>query len=432
MHLALAADKRADPFLAAAADAVAACVHCGFCNATCPTYKILGDERDGPRGRIYAMKEMLERDAAPEAALVPHLDRCLSCLSCRTTCPSGVDYARLIDLGRAAVAAQRRRSPAGFIRRALAVVMTRPALLRMAVVAGRLASRLPLPLPAMIKAALGVAANANPTRGSVEGNQVYRALGARRARAALLTGCAQRAVAPEINEATVRLLCRLGCEVEVVGDAACCGSLDHHLGHTTTAHRHAAQTIEALRRVHCERPFDYVVSNTTGCGAHLKDVGFQLQGSPHAENAATLAGLVRDVCEIVDALGMGEQPSKNQVVAYHAACTLQHGQRIKTLPRDLLSRAGFVVETPVDPHLCCGSAGTYNILQPALATRLGADKAGKLEALQPDVVATGNVGCILQLRGYLDVPVVHTVELLDWASGGPPPLALGNRDLGDA
>jgi len=433
MQVSLPPTRRLDPFFAAAETAFQACVHCGFCNATCPTYVLLGDERDGPRGRIYAMKDMLEGMDALEPSLVPHLDRCLSCLACRTTCPSGVDYARLIDLGRARVAEARRWTLQGLARRVLAAVMTQPALLRLAVIAGKAVSW--VPISGQAGAAARVARGANATRGAVDGSRVFRAIGPRRARVALLTGCVQRVVAPEINEATVRLLCRLGCEVVVLSDARCCGSLDHHLGHTARAHAFGARTLAAWYGEREKRGLDFIVSNTSGCGAHLKDIAFQLQGLavPGADHAAELGPLMRDIAEVVGTLGLPKVvPGRNLEVTYQSACTLQHGQRIRDLPSTLLHEAGFRVRSIKEDHLCCGSAGTYNIVQRDIAGRLGERKAHHIGLTSPNVVATGNVGCMLQLRNFVDVPVVHTVELLDWATGGPAPLSLDRRHARDA
>jgi glycolate oxidase iron-sulfur subunit len=432
MHLTLPEVRRTEPFLLAAKAAIGACVHCGFCNATCPTYTLLGDERDGPRGRIYAIKEMLESAAKPAPDLVPHLDRCLSCLSCRATCPSGVDYARLIDVARTEVAERRRWTRAGLLRRSLAALMTRPHLLRLAVIAGRLADQFRLPLPRVLLAAANIARQANPARGATDGQLVLAPEGARRARVALLLGCVQRAVAPEINEATVSLLRRLGCEVVVMGRATCCGSLDHHLGHEERARRLAGQLVETLRKAQQVAPFDHVVSNLSGCGAHLKDLAFHLQGIDATDDVGAIASRIRDVTEVVDALGFASTGPRGVRVAYHAACSLQHGQRVRETPERLLAAAGYEVMKPKEEHLCCGSAGTYNILQSDLGERLGARKADNLRRTGAEIVATGNVGCILQLRTQLDLPVVHTVELLDWASGGARPLALGPWHMGDA
>jgi glycolate oxidase iron-sulfur subunit len=427
MKVSLNPSREGDAFYAAAQSAFQSCVHCGFCNATCPTYVVLGDERDGPRGRIYAMQEMLETNAIP-TALVPHLDRCLSCLACKTTCPSGVDYRRLIDLGRTEVARSRRWSTDGLVRRALAVLMTRPTLFRLAIVIARTMAH--LPLTGRLGAATRIARQARPHRGPVDGTRVYPATGRKRARVALLTGCVQRAVAAEINEATVRLLCRMGCEVVTREDVRCCGSLDHHLGHEARAQAFATEAIAAWRTEQETNGLDFIVTNTSGCGAHLKDIGFHLQRAEgRGRDSTDLAGIVRDVSELVTELGLPERRIHQEIeVAYQSACTLRHGQGVVDLPQRLLSQVGFAVRDIKEDHLCCGSAGTYNILQPALADQLGKRKAHNITATGAGVVATGNVGCMLQLRGYVDMPVVHTVELLDWATGGPMPLALDARN----
>ena len=416
-----------DPDVAEADGILRKCVHCGFCTATCPTYVLLGDELDSPRGRIYLIKNMLETGNPPDARTVRHIDRCLSCLACMTTCPSGVNYMHLLDRARARIEAQFRR-PLGerWLRRTLALVLPRPALFRLALQAARLVRPLAGLAPGRMRGMLAMAPDKLPKASSLDRPQVHPAQGARRMRVALLTGCAQRVLDPAINAATVRLLTRLGCDVVVARGAGCCGALTHHMGREGEAKTSIRANVAAWTAELDGNGLDAVVINASGCGTTVKDYGHILAGDPvWAEPAKRIAELALDVTELVQRLDLpapGQpQPLK---VAYHAACSLQHGQKITALPKQLLQRAGFEVMDVPEGHLCCGSAGTYNLMQPELAGRLLERKAGNIKSLKPDVVAAGNIGCMVQLRGGLDVPVVHTVELLDWATGGPKPAAL--------
>ena len=416
-----------DPDVAEADGILRKCVHCGFCTATCPTYVLLGDELDSPRGRIYLIKNMLETGNPPDARTVRHIDRCLSCLACMTTCPSGVNYMHLLDRARARIEAQFRR-PLGerWLRRTLALVLPRPALFRLALQAARLVRPLAGLAPGRMRGMLAMAPDKLPKASSLDRPQVHPAQGARRMRVALLTGCAQRVLDPAINAATVRLLTRLGCDVVVARGAGCCGALTHHMGREGEAKTSIRANVAAWTAELDGDGLDAVVINASGCGTTIKDYGHILAGDPvWAEPAKRIAELALDVTELVQRLDLpapGQpQPLK---VAYHAACSLQHGQKITALPKQLLQRAGFEVMDVPEGHLCCGSAGTYNLMQPELAGRLLERKAGNIKSLKPDVVAAGNIGCMVQLRGGLDVPVVHTVELLDWATGGPKPAAL--------
>ena len=416
-----------DPDVAEADGILRKCVHCGFCTATCPTYVLLGDELDSPRGRIYLIKNMLETGNPPDARTVRHIDRCLSCLACMTTCPSGVNYMHLLDRARARIEAQFRR-PLGerWLRRTLALVLPRPALFRLALQAARLVRPLAGLAPGRMRGMLAMAPDKLPKASSLDRPQVHPAQGARRMRVALLTGCAQRVLDPAINAATVRLLTRLGCDVVVARGAGCCGALTHHMGREGEAKTSIRANVAAWTAELDGDGLDAVVINASGCGTTIKDYGHILAGDPvWAEPAKRIAELALDVTELVQRLDLpapGQpQPLK---VAYHAACSLQHGQKITALPKQLLQRAGFEVMDVPEGHLCCGSAGTYNLMQPELAGRLLERKAGNIKSLKPDVVAAGNIGCMVQLRGGLDVPVLHTVELLDWATGGPKPAAL--------
>jgi glycolate oxidase iron-sulfur subunit len=409
------------------------CVHCGLCTATCPTYVLLGDERDSPRGRIYLIKEMFEKGRKATPAVQHHVGRCLSCLSCTTTCPSGVDYMHLVDHARAHIEETGRRSlKERLIRRLLAAVLPHPARFRLALAGARLGRPL-LPLirrvaPKEIVAMLELAPVSLTRRGAYAGPGTAATKAERRKRVILLAGCAQQVLRPEINDATIRLLARRGVDVEVAPNAGCCGALVHHMGMEAAGREMARANVEAWTRLMEKggERVDAIVINASGCGTTVKDYGHMLKhDAKHAEAAAKIAGMARDVTEFLASYDMGPPKRWSSLrVAYHSACSMQHGQRITEEPRQLLRNAGFsVVEVP-EGHLCCGSAGTYNILQPEIARELRDRKAANIKSVRPDIVATGNIGCIAQLGPAMDVPVAHTVELLDWAYGGPVPRGL--------
>jgi glycolate oxidase iron-sulfur subunit len=425
MQTRFAAARLADPHVAHADAILRKCVHCGFCTATCPTYVLLGDENDSPRGRIYLIKDMLERDRPAPPRVARHIDRCLSCLSCMTTCPSGVDYMHLVDRARAYVEATLVRPwPERALRRLLAFLVPRPGLFRLALRAGRLARPFRPLLPGRLKGMVDQAPARLPAPSAADRPQVFPAEGGRRMRVALMTGCAQRALRPAINEATVRLLTRHGCEVVVAAGAGCCGAVVHHMGREAEALAFARANVAAWDRLRADG-LDAVVVNASGCGTTVKDYGHMLaQDAAWAGPARRIAALARDVSEVVRDLGLRPAAGARSAVAYHTACSLQHGQRLKEEPKALLRQAGFEVRDIAESHLCCGAAGTYAILQPELSARLRARKAAALEAAGAAVVATGNIGCLHHLQGATRLPVVHTVELLDWATGGPPPVEL--------
>ena len=413
----------ADPKLAEANKILRSCVHCGFCTATCPTYQILGDELDSPRGRIYLIKEMLESGRPADARTVKHIDRCLSCLACVSTCPSGVDYMHLIDQARAYVEKTYRRPwHDRALRWVLAKVIPHPTRFRLALLAAKIGRPFaPLIPDARLRAMLAMAPKTIPPVSRNDDPQTFAATGERRMRVALMTGCAQKVLNTDINDATIRLLRRLGCEVVIPRGVGCCGALTHHMGREGEAHASAAANVAAFMAEKHAGGLDAVVINTSGCGTTVKDYGHMLGG----EEAATVSALAMDISELLVKIGLPEGASKGLRVAYHAACSLQHGQQVKTAPKDLLKRVGFDVVEPADSHLCCGSAGTYNLLQPEISAQLKARKVETLEAKRPDVIAAGNIGCMMQIGSGTGVPVVHTVELLDWALGGPKPRALG-------
>ncbi|WP_018633209.1 glycolate oxidase subunit GlcF [Neomegalonema perideroedes] len=416
-----------DPDMARSESVLRRCVHCGFCTATCPTFQLLGDEADSPRGRIYMIKDMLEANRPADASTVKHVDRCLSCLSCMTTCPSGVHYMHLVDHARAHIEATYKRPlPERLLRRMLAVVLPSPGLFRASLIGARLAKPFARFLPGRLKGMVAMAPKSLPKPFDVS-PRIIPAQGERRMRVALLTGCAQNVLDPEINEATIRLLTRHGVEVCLAEGAGCCGALTHHMGFTGSAHAAAAGNIRAWMRLREEKGgLDAVVINASGCGTTVKDYGHMFRADPTlAEAAAVIAGLAKDVTEVMESLGLkpsGETPALK--VAYHSACSLQHGQKIAQAPKTLLKKAGFSVVEPAEGHLCCGSAGTYNLLQPEIAGKLKARKLANLARTKPDVIAAGNIGCMTQLSEGAPAPIVHTAQLLDWATGGPRPAAI--------
>ncbi len=402
------------------------CVHCGFCTATCPTYVLLGDELDSPRGRFYLIKDMLENDRPATSAVAQHVDRCLSCLACMTTCPSGVHYQHLIDHARVHVEQTYRRPFAErSLRAALAAILPYPRRVRAALAAARLARPFARLLPAPLRALLELA----PRRRAAEPKTASEAtaVAPRRKRVALVTGCVQTVIAPEINAATIRVLERCGAEVVQVG--GCCGALVHHLGKEKRANELGAALVERLHAELDGTGLDAIVANASGCGTHVKDYGYVFRDNAElAARAAAVAAKTRDVTEVLVDLGLPSIVPRSEplTVAYHSACSMQHGQKVEQPPRALLAAAGFAVKEIAEGHLCCGSAGTYNVLQPELAKRLRERKLDHIGRTRADIVATGNVGCITQLAAGGGAPVVHTVELLDWATGGPRPPALAN------
>jgi glycolate oxidase iron-sulfur subunit len=427
----------ADPDIAEADKILRACVHCGFCTATCPTYVLLGDELDSPRGRIYLIKEMLEKDRAPTPEVVKHIDRCLSCLACMTTCPSGVHYMHLVDQARVRIEQTYRRPPLERLLRAvLAWVLPDPRLFRAGMWLARLArpfaallpdSTAPSATPTLlqrIKAMLALAPGHLPPPGPAAGT-VFAAAGKKRGRVALLQGCAQQVLAPRINQAAINLLTRHGIEVVLVKDEQCCGALTHHLGRDDDALARARANVTAWSAEAAGDGLDAILVTTSGCGTVIKDYGYLLrEDRDFASDAGKVSALAKDITEYVGGLGL--QPTTRQdkgsiVVAYHSACSLQHGQKITQAPKELLSKNGFVVKDVPESHLCCGSAGTYNILQPDLASRLRDRKVANIASVKPDMIAAGNIGCMVQIASGTSVPVVHTIELLDWATGGSRP-----------
>ncbi|WP_413718989.1 glycolate oxidase subunit GlcF [Silicimonas sp. MF1-12-2] len=416
-----------DPGIQRANEILRSCVHCGFCTATCPTYQVLGDELDSPRGRIYLIKDMLENDRPADEKTVKHIDRCLSCLACMTTCPSGVHYMHLVDHARAHIEKTYKRPIMDrLLRWALAQILPYPTRFRLALLGAKIGRPFAFLMPdARLKAMLAMAPRQIPAVSRNDDPQTFPAYTRKKMRVALMTGCAQRALNTDINDATIRLLRRLGAEVVIADGMGCCGALTHHMGKESQSHASAAQNIQAWMAEVRDGGLDAIVINTSGCGTTVKDYGHMFRNdSKMAPDAARISELAMDVSEVLTKLKLPKGEAKGLRVAYHAACSLQHGQQIKTAPKDLLKTVGFEVVEPTDPHLCCGSAGTYNLMQPEISAKLKDRKVRTLEAKHPDVIAAGNIGCMMQIGSGTDVPIVHTVELLDWATGGPKPPAL--------
>ena len=419
----------ADPATAVSEAVIRKCVHCGFCTATCPTYVLLGDELDSPRGRIYLMKDMLENDRAPTAEVVKHVDRCLSCLSCMTTCPSGVNYMHLVDHARAYIEARYRRPwRERLFRSLLAWVLPHPRRFRIALKLARwtrplapVVNALPgfKPLAAMFALAPKVVPPSPPVAASSAQSS--------KGRVVMLQGCAEPVLKPEIRAAAVRLLNRVGYDVSFANGEVCCGALVHHMGREAAALEAARRNVDAWTR---EGDITAIIVTASGCGTTLKDYGFMLrEDHAYAEKAARVSALAKDISELLSDVALPKGNGRSLTVAYHAACSLQHGQKVTDAPKKLLEAAGFAVKTPPEAHLCCGSAGTYTILQPEIAGQLGDRKVANLAQLNADVIATGNIGCAVQIGQRARIPVVHTVDLLDWATGGPVPVSLSHLEI---
>ncbi len=424
----------------AADEIIRKCVHCGLCTASCSSYVLTGDERDSPRGRIYMIKDMFERDVKPDAEVTKHLDRCLSCLSCMTACPSHVDYMHLIDLARPFLEQHNKRPVRQqMLRNFLARLMPDPVLfgtvLNLAVstrplhkLFKTLAAKLGIPEAVTM---LEMVPKHIPSGGKLSAPGVHRAKGRQLARVALLPGCVQKVLRPSINDAAVRIMTAHGVEVVVPRGAGCCGALEHHLGRKPRAIKQAKRTVDAISEVLRHHTLDAIVITASGCGTQVKDYGHLLKDEPgYAKRAEKVAGLARDISEILDGLELTAPVQWNDLkVAYHSACSMQHGQQLHHEPYEILKQAGYDVVHIPESHLCCGSAGVYNILQPDIARGLRDRKVKNILSVAPDIVATGNIGCMTQLQPVLDVPVVHTVELVDWSIGGPCPDELKHLEV---
>ena len=419
-------EQLTDPTIQRSNKILRSCVHCGFCTATCPTYKVLGDELDSPRGRIYLIKDMLETGRPADETTVKHIDRCLSCLACMTTCPSGVNYMHLVDHAREYIEHTYRRPIfERVLRWTLAKILPYPKRFRMAMLGAKIGRPFAKLMPdPRIKAMMDMVPKIIPPVSRNDDAQVFSATSERKMRVALMTGCAQRALNTDINDATIRLLRRLGCDVVIAHGQGCCGALTHHMGKTAESHRAARKNIQAWITEMDSEGLDAVVINTSGCGTTVKDYGHMFRSGPLADDAARVSAIAMDVSEVLMKLDLPQGCDRGLRVVYHAACSLQHGQQIKTYPKTLLKRAGYQIVEPLDSHVCCGSAGTYNLMQPKISRQLKELKVQTLEAQRPDVISAGNIGCMIQIGLGTGVPIVHTVELLDWATGGPKPAAM--------
>jgi len=428
-------DQLINPKIAEADQILRKCVHCGFCTATCPTYVLLGDELDSPRGRIYLIKEMLENERAASAEDVKHIDRCLTCLSCMSTCPASVDYMHLVDQARVHIEnTYARPIRERVIRSTLAQLLPYPRRFKVAMALGRIA-RFFKPLAQLVpvygryfRPLLDLVPTGPRRSAEFASPGLFETDRQSAGRVALLPGCVQPTLKPEINDATVRLFNRLGFDV-AVPNQQCCGALVQHIGHEDSAMAAARRNIDLFDAENRQAELKAIIINASGCGTTVKDYGHLLRrDAEYSRRATEVSGLARDVSEFlfenIDRLKAAQCPVPDAVVAYHSACSMQHGQGIKTAPQALLRAAGFTVREIPEGHLCCGSAGIYNVLQPELARQLRDRKIANIERVTPDLIATGNVGCMTQLGAGTDIPVVHTVELLDWAMGGPVPPAL--------
>lgn len=425
-------EQRADPLVAGAEPILKTCVHYGFCTATCPTYVLTRDENDGPRGRIDLIRAMLEKGGAPDKRTVHYLDRCLSCLGCRTTCAVSIDYANLIDIARTYIEKTFRRPLSERLARSMiAATIPYPGRMRASLSLARIAKPLRAVFPASLRAMLDMAPAESLAAPDPDIARTYPARGETRRRVALLPGCAQQVLDRSINDATIRLLTRMGCEVVVPEQIGCCGALTIHMGKTDIGKSQAAANLRTLSRENERSKLDALIVNASGCGTVVKDYGHLFaDDAEHSEASTWLSGISRDITEFVSEFGLPDTIERRGYrVAYHDACSLRHGQRVIEPPRRLLKQAGYTAADVPEGHVCCGSAGVYNVLQPDIAGQLGRRKAEHAGSTDPDILCMGNIGCLTQLRRYTEIPTVHTVELLDWATGGPMPPRLAGRTL---
>jgi len=405
------------------------CVHCGFCNATCPTYQLLGDELDGPRGRIYLIKDMLEKNKPANEKIVKHIDRCLSCYSCLTTCPSGVNYMHLLDHGRKHIEKTFRRSFGDrFIRNFLSKVLSNSLNFRLVGILVRFFKPFSLLFPSNIREMMKLMPNSFPGR-TLPKRNVYSPQNKKKpvARVALLTGCVQKVLSPQINEATIRLLNRHNIEVVVSKGINCCGSLDHHMGKSDLAVKTFKENIEVWYNEYLNKGLDAIISNTSGCGTTLKDYGFILRADENfKKKAKKISELTKDITEYLHEnvklnFITNSKNKKVYKIAYHSACSMQHAQKIHKEPINLIKKTGNQVLEVPEGHICCGSAGTYNLLQKDIANKLLENKVKNIKKINPEIISTGNIGCIKQIEKKINVPILHTIEIIDWYTGGPKP-----------
>lgn len=428
MQTSFTVEQLGRPHMAGTQDALTRCLQCGYCLPNCPTYQLLDNEYDSPRGRVFLIKEMLEHGGAPKDSTVKHLDRCLYCLACMSSCPSFVNYRHLMDHAREYIEDNYKRPLSErLLRGVLAALLPHPGRLRITIKASRLLRPFNFAMPASLRSLLDMVPRQLPAASEDDQPKVLSASGARRYRVALMNGCVQQVLNTNINAATIRILRRHGCDVVIADGAGCCGALLHHMGRSTDSHKAAASNIKAWSREIDAEGLDAIVINTSGCGTVVKDYGRMFEQHELSLQAARVADMTKDISELLNDMELEYKPIPDIRVAYHATCSLQFGQRIRYAPRKLLKAAGFTVLEPRESHMCCGSAATYHVLQPEISADLKARKADNLQACKADVIAAGNIGCMMQIASGSDLPVVHTVELLDWATGGPTPPALANN-----
>ncbi|MBT6032382.1 MAG: glycolate oxidase subunit GlcF [Kordiimonadaceae bacterium] len=404
---------------------IRSCVHCGFCTATCPTYVLLGNELDSPRGRIYLIKEMLENDRAATKVEAEHIDKCLSCLACTTTCPSGVDYMHLVDHARTHIEKTYKRPFMDrMLRNILAFVMPNREIFKLALIASKILKPFKGLLPKAFKPMFDLAPSGKVSKEKTP--ELTKASGERKYRMGLHAGCVQQVIGENINLATAEFLKRRGVELINPPQIGCCGALTLHLGKEKQSLETTKAYIDGWIEEINNENLDAIVINTSGCGTTIKDYGHLFKDDPeYTDKAKLISALAKDITEVIDNIGLGETSlEQNLTVAYHSACSLQHGQKIIDIPQKLLAEAGFTIKNINESHLCCGSAGTYNIMQPEIATSLRDRKVSNIEKTKPDIIAAGNLGCMIQIASGTNIPMVHTIELLNWATGGIKPSGL--------
>ena len=405
------------------------CVHCGMCNATCPTYAINGNELEGPRGRIYLIKDMLENKKPANKKIAQHIDSCLSCYGCMTTCPSGVNYMHLIDHGRNHVEETYKRPLLDrLFRNILSYTLPKPNVFLVLVLFTKIIKPFSFILPQFLKNSLNLMPDKIPSK-KIRTKKIYPSESKKTvARVALLIGCVQRVISPEINESTIRLLNRHDVEVVVLPKIDCCGSLNHHLGKKELAHSSFVKNIELWHEEYLKNGLDAIISNTSGCGTTLKDYGFIFRNDKELKKKAKkISELTKDITEYLDEnlkLKIKLSNEKKYKIAYHSACSMQHGQKVHEQPKYLIEQTGNTVLDVPEGHMCCGSAGTYNILHQKMAQSLLKNKVENIEKVSPDFISTGNIGCMTQIGSGTKIPIVHTVEVMDWLTGGPKPYKL--------
>jgi glycolate oxidase iron-sulfur subunit len=423
-------DQLSQPDMDDVNDALTRCLQCGYCAEICPTYQLTGDENENSRGRVKLIKEMLEKGGRPDEKTVRHIDRCMSCLACMSTCPSFVNYMRLVDHAREYIDDNYQRPLLDRLQRwTLAKVLPYPDRFRLAINGARLAKPLAFALPVKMRDMMEFIPSKLPPSSPNDRPQVFPAIGERIRRVALMTGCAQKALNTDINDATIRILRRHGCEVVVAEGAACCGALTYHMGKAKESRVAAASNIQAWMKEVNGAGLDAIVINTSGCGTVIKEYGHMFRNDALAEDAVKISSLAKDISELLSKIELDNKLKPDMRVAYHATCSLQYGQRVRFAPKKLLKKAGFTVIESRDAHTCCGSAGTYNLLQPEVSLQLKERKVKALEQGRPDAIAAGNIGCMIQIGSGTELPVVHTVELLDWVTGGPVPRALEGLEI---